>query len=126
MSLQKKQQRLSSLLYLSSINPRMAVEPFVALVTALIAGTVIGAINSFITLLRSGEAFTGRELAISVFTGVVAALVIVIAQTNALQTALDQSALLIQILSIAITILGVGEVRTAIQASRARAKAKEQ
>ncbi len=102
------------------------LEPFVVLVIGLAVGITAGALSSIIGWIRTTEPFEGRKFATGVITGIIAGIAIVLANTQALQTAADESAILIQLIVMVLAILGVDTVRTAVAASIAkRAGAKE-
>src|SRR6187431_384866 len=91
----------------------MAFDPFTLAIIILGAGTAFGALNSVFGWLKSNEPFVPRKFAITILTGIGAALVLTFVQLSGLvdvaQTNYD---LVFALGGLAFAIFGVNFVRT--------------
>jgi len=108
----------------------MAFDSFVLAIVILSAGTAFGALNSVFGWLKSGDPFEPRKFAITILTGIGAALVLTFAQlagiVDVAQTNYD---LLYALGGLAFAIFGVNFVRTvgsALISQRAVAEVKSE
>jgi hypothetical protein len=108
----------------------MAFDSFTLAIIILGAGTVFGALNSVFGWLKSNAPFEPRKFAITVLTGIGAALVLTFAQLSGIvdvaQTNFD---LLYALGGLAFAIFGVNFVRTvgsALVAQRAETEVKSE
>ena len=91
----------------------MAFDAFTLAIIILSAGTVFGALNSVFGWLKSGEKFEPRKFAITILTGIGAALVLTFAQlAGIVDVAVDNFTLLYALGGLAFAIFGVNFVRT--------------
>ena len=91
----------------------MAFEPFVVAIIILGAGTAFGAINSIFGWLKSNEPFEPRKFAITVLTGIGAALILTFSQlTGIVDVAQDNLTFIYALGGLAFAIFGVNFVRT--------------
>ena len=108
----------------------MAFEPVVLALIILGAGTAFGAVNSIFGWLKSGDVFEPRKFAITVLTGIGAALVLTFAQLSGIvDVASDNLQFLYALGGLAFAIFGVNFVRTvgsALVSQRAVAEVKSE
>lgn len=90
------------------------VEPFIALVVGLGIGALAGALSAFLGWNKSNEPFDVKKFISGLATGIVAGIVVVMANTAAFTQAADQTALLISYVTAVIAIIGVDTVRTSL------------
>ena len=90
----------------------MAYDAFTLAVIGLGAGTLFGALNSVFGWLKSGDSFEPRKFAITVLTGIGAALVLVFLNITGLVEATNNYEVLTQLGYLAFAIFGINYVRT--------------
>ena len=90
------------------------IEPFVALTYGFIIGAFGGALSAVLGWAKQNEPFETKKFVLGVTTGVIAGIVAVLANTAALTSAADETALLISLATILVGIVGVDSIRTAI------------
>jgi len=91
----------------------MAFDPFTLAIIILGAGTAFGALNSVFGWLKSNEPFEPRKFAITVLTGIGAALVLTFSQLSGIvDIAQTNFELLYALGGLAFAIFGVNFVRT--------------
>jgi len=90
------------------------VETFFAVVIGFIIGAAAGALSAYLGWNKSGEPFDTRKFVSGLITGIIAGIVVVAANTQAFQSAADDTALLISYVVMVLAIIGVDAVRTSI------------
>jgi len=90
------------------------IEPFVVLVIGFSVGAAAGALSAFLGWNKDEVVFDARKFVTGIITGIIAGVAVVLANTAGLQTAVDESAILIQLVIIVLAILGVDTLRTSI------------
>lgn len=90
------------------------VDPFIALVVGLGIGALAGALSAFLGWNKSNEPFDSKKFISGLATGIVAGIVVVMANTASFTEAADQTALLISYVTAVIAIIGVDTVRTSL------------
>ena len=86
-------------------------------IIGFVIGAIAGAFSAYIGWNKSGEEFVVRKFIAGVVTGVIAGVILVLGVVSQIQSAVDQSALIVIYISIFVGIVGIDNLRTGISAS---------
>lgn len=92
----------------------MAYDAFTLAVIGIGAGAILGAVNSIVAWIKNNEEFIPKKFALTVLTGIGAALVLVFAQISGIVSAQTNYEILTQIAMLGFAIFGVNWFRSAV------------
>jgi hypothetical protein len=90
------------------------IDPFSAVAIGFLVGAGAGALSAFLGWNKTTEIFDTRKFVSGLVTGIVAGLALALANTEALKTAADETALLVSYITLTLAVLGTDTVRTSV------------
>ena len=90
------------------------MDSFIIAVISIVSGALLGVANSVFGMIKDGELFNVRKFAITVVTGIIAGVVLVMGQISGLLTAVDATDLLLQLVGLGLMIFGANFTRTVV------------
>ena len=96
----------------------MALDPVaINVIVGFVIGAVGGALSAYIGWNKSDEPFVAKKFIAGVITGVLTGIALVVGLVGTIQSAVDQTALILVYIAIILSAIGVDNLRTSVSAS---------